>query len=337
MNLTARIDLASKLGAYLLSNDPGWLRVKDEACRANPWFIPAFVSLATEQIAESYLDRTALIDWTEQAGLTKINFSPQQVGLVMAGNIPLVGFHDWLCIFMSGHHARVKLSSQDNVLFPHIREKLMEWAPDSAAYLQVEDRLAGADAYIATGSDNTARYFEFYFGRYPHIIRKNRTSVAVLNGQESTDELERLCADLYTYFGRGCRNVTQLWVPRNYSFEPLLHAGKAYQYLSEHHKFKNNYDYQLALRILNKEYYMSNNISLFVEQPVPFAPIGVVHYQYYDSLELADQQIRFLLHQLQCRVGLGGIPPGAAQRPRLDDYADGVNTLQFLQELGSRS
>jgi len=337
MNLTERIDLASQLGEYLLSNDPQWLRAKDDAHRANPWFTPEFINLAAAEVARSFLQPDLLWSWMKEAELVDPMTDPQEVGLVMAGNIPLVGFHDWLCIFMSGHRARIKLSTQDNVLFDHLRKKLLEWSPATTSFLQIADRLNGADAFIATGSDNTARYFEYYFGRYPHIIRKNRTSVAVLSGEETIDELKDLCKDLYTYFGRGCRNVTQLWVPRNYSFEPLLQAGEAFLHLSEHHKFKNNYDYQLALRILNKEYYMSNNISLFVEHSSPYAPIGVIHYQYYDSPEQADQQVSALSHQLQCRVGAGGIPFGSTQSPRLDEYADGVNTLQFLKQLGSAS
>ncbi len=337
MNLTARIDLAAKLGEYLVSDDPEWEQAKDEAFRANPWFIPEFVSLATDQIARAFLNPTLIHAWLSEAGFSQQQIRPVQVGVVMAGNIPLVGFHDWLCIFFSGHHARIKLSSQDKVLFLHIREKLLEWAPHSAPFLQVEDRLSGADAFIATGSDNTARYFEYYFGRYPHIIRKNRTSVALLSGNESTEELENLCADLYTYFGRGCRNVTQLWVPRDYSFEPLLQAGSPFRYLSEHHKFRNNFDYQLALRILNKEFYMSNDVSLFVEQASPFAPIAVVHYQYYDDMEQVRARIQQESDQIQCLVGLRSVPFGAAQQPRLNDYADGINTLEFLQKLGKIS
>lgn len=333
MNLTERIGLATRLGDYLISSDPDWERAKEQAHQSNPWFIPEFINLATDQIARAYLGGEALREWTGQNAIPERNQSPLTVGLVMAGNIPLVGFHDWLAIFVSGHHARIKLSAQDSLLFQHIRKRLMEWDPAVAPYVQIDDRLAGADAYIATGSDNTARYFEYYFGRYPHIIRKNRTSVAVLAGQESPEELARLSADLYTYFGRGCRNVTKLFVPREYGFEPLLGAGSPFQYLKEHHKFRNNYDYQLALRILNKEYYMTNDIALFVEQDSLHAPIGVVHFQYYDSLEQVEQRLSERQDQLQCRVGLGGVSFGMAQQPKLDDYADGVNTLTFLGAL----
>jgi hypothetical protein len=161
--------------------------------------------------------------------------------------------------------------------------------------------------------------------------------VAVLTGNETAPELERLSQDLYTYFGRGCRNVTHLLVPRGYSFEPLLEAGHSFQYLKEHHKFKNNYDYQLALRILNKEYYMTNGIALFVEQSSLHAPISLVHYRYYDEAEQVEELLATTPDQVQCRVGWGGIEAGSAQSPRLDEYADGVNTLYFLKSLKKTS
>lgn len=337
MNLTERIDLAARLGDYLTSSDPVWQGAKEQAYLSNPWFTPEFISLATEQLARCFLDKKALQQWVADAGIPETNASPITVGLVMAGNLPLVGFHDWLCLFITGHHGRIKLSSQDNILFQHIREKLIVWNSEIAPHSRIEDRLTGADAFIATGSDHTARYFEYYFGRFPHIIRKNRSSVAVLTGQESTEELERLSADMYTFFGRGCRNVTQLLVPRHYTFEPLLNAGSAFRHLKEHHKFRNNYEYQLALRILNNEFYMTNDIALFVEQDALHAPIGLIHYRYYEDLMEVEQRLAAQQDQIQCRLGLGGIPFGMAQQPGLDDYADGVNTLAFLLGLPKSS
>lgn len=333
MNLAARIQWASRLGEHLISNHPDWLEAKDRAHRSNPWFIPEFIDLATQQIAHSFLNRDLLEKWASEASIPDQGSKEARVGLVMAGNLPLVGFHDWLSVFISGHPCSLKLSTQDKVLFEYIRELLIGWDPELAQYIQLADRLNGLDAYIATGSDNTARYFEYYFGKYPHIIRKNRTSVAVLTGNESADDLKRLSDDLYQYFGRGCRNVTYLFVPRNYDFQPLLESGSDYQYLSEHHKYKNNYDYQLALRILNKEYYMTNQIGLFVEQPSLYAPISVIHYTYYDQIEELDAVFGREADRIQCRVGMGGLPIGSAQKPALNDYADGINTLEFLRSL----
>ena len=333
MNLAARIEWASRLGEHLVSNHPNWLDAKDRAYRLNPWFIPEFIDLATHQIAHSFLEKELLEKWVNGANIPDQPAMPARIGLVLAGNLPLVGFHDWLCVFISGHHGHLKLSAQDAVLFEYIRELLVGWEPQLAPYLQVADRLNGLDAYIATGSNNTARYFEYYFGKYPHIIRKNRTSIAVLGGNETATELINLSNDLYPYFGRGCRNVTHLFVPRGYDFQPLLEAGSNYSYLSDQNKYKNNYDYQLALRILNKEYYMTNQIGLFVEQPALHAPISVIHYTYYDRIEEVETFVSQEAEQIQCRVGLGGYPFGATQKPDLGDYADGVNTLDFLRSL----
>ncbi len=334
MNLTERIEWAGRLGAYMQSEEPDWLRTRQRAQDSNPWFIPAFIQQAVDHLCESFLDPEKLTAWADLESIPPTQAAPQTVGLVMAGNLPLVGFQDWLCTWMVGHHARIKLSGQDSLLFEHLAQQLVRWEPRLTPYLQLAERLTGSDAFIATGSDNTARYFEYYFGRYPNLIRKNRTSVAVLTGNETTEELEGLCADMYTYFGRGCRNVTHLLVPRGYEFVPLLQAGKSFEFLSEQHKFKNNYDYQLAICILNKEYYMTNGIYLFVERPGLHAPIGVVHYQYYDRPQEAEQWLQQQADQIQCRVSrTGGIPFGATQYPSLTDYADGVNPVKFLLTL----
>jgi len=337
MNLTERIDWAIRLGAYLQSEDPEWLQAKQRAYQSNPWFIPAFIDRSTRHLSAHYLNENELKDWTRAYGIPDSTPSPKQIGLVMASNLPLVGFHDWLCVFISGHHALLKLSSQDQVLFEHLRDRLLQWEPRLEPYIQVRERLNAADAYIATGGDNTARYFEYYFGRFPHIIRANRTSAALLTGHETPKDLIGLSDDLYSYFGRGCRNVTQLLVPRGYDFKPLLDAGSSYQHLSEHHKFKNNYEYQLALSILNKEYYMTNGIALFTERSTLYAPIGCVHYRYYDDPAEALRWLDTQQERLQCRVGWQGAPFGVCQRPKLQAYADGVDTLEFLLSLNPSS
>ncbi len=334
MNLTARIEWAGRLGAYMRSEEPDWLRTRQRAQDNNPWFIPAFIQQAVDHLCASFLDPEKLTAWADSESIPPTPSAPQTVGLVMAGNLPLVGFQDWLCTWMVGHPARIKLSGQDSVLFEHLAQQLARWEPRLAPYVQLAERLTGSDAFIATGSDNTARYFEYYFGRYPHLIRKNRTSVAVLTGNETPEELEGLSADMYTYFGRGCRNVTHLLVPRGYEFLPLLQAGKSFAFLSDQHKFKNNYEYQLAICILNKEYYMSNDICLFVERPGLHAPIGVVHYQYYDRPEEVEPWLQQQADQIQCRVRrTGGTPFGTTQYPSLTDYADGVNPVKFLLSL----
>jgi hypothetical protein len=331
MNLPQRISLLTRLGEYLLANGPEWQEAKQRAEQQNSWFTPSFIEHAAGHIARRWLDPAVLEQWAAAEQLPATQALPKQVAIVMAGNIPLVGFHDWLCVFMSGHRALIKLSSKDAVLLSHLFEKLQTWAPEFSKYTETADRLSGADAYIATGSNNSSRYFSYYFGKYPHIIRKNRTAAALLTGRETPEELGALADDIHLYFGMGCRNVTKLYVPAGYDFVPLLEALKKYEHLSEHHKYKNNYNYQLALHILNKSFYMTNGTVLLIEQESIFAPISQVHYEFYQTEAEAIEKARSLT-DLQCLVGAGSLPLGSGQHPAIDDYADGVNTLAFLNK-----
>ena len=188
----------------------------------------------------------------------------------MAGNIPLVGFHDLLCTFITGHYAVIKLSSKDVVLLTFLIEKMKEWTADADPYFSIQVMLKNCDAYIATGSNNSSTYFAYYFAKYPHIIRRNRTSVAILTGEETDEELEALADDVYQYFGLGCRNVTKIMVPRGYNFERLLERFRKYNYLFDYQKYKNNYDYNLAIHLLNHKYYMSNGSLLLAENQFSF-------------------------------------------------------------------
>ncbi|MFM8806987.1 MAG: hypothetical protein ACKOD1_06445 [Sphingomonadales bacterium] len=331
MNLPQRISLLIRLGEYLQANGPAWQEVKLKAEQQNAWFTEDFIDHAVNHMARQWLTRATLEQWAASEQVPDQPMAPKTVAVVMAGNIPLVGFHDWLAIFISGHRALVKLSSKDAVLLPHLFEQLLVWEPACLPYVQIAERLNGADAYIATGSNNSARYFSYYFGKYPHLIRKNRTAVALLSGQETMAELLALADDVHLYFGLGCRNVSKLYVPAGYDFVPLLDAFKKYAPLSEHHKYKNNYDYQLALLILNKKYYMTNGTLLLTEEESLFAPLGQLHYEYYDH---PSQTLSTTLAHadLQCLVGFGGLPVGSSQHPSIDDYADGVNTLAFLNK-----
>lgn len=257
---------------------------------------------------------------------------PKTIGIVMAGNIPLAGFHDFLAAFISGHRQIIKPSSKDTHLIYTIVEKLKEWEPETANYIAFSEQLKNCDAYIATGSNNSARYFDYYFAKYPHIIRRNRTSAAILTGNESTAELEQLADDVYLYFGLGCRNVTKIYVPRNYDFIPLLEAFKKYNRLFDNHKYKNNYDYQLAIMIINKIYYMTNGSILLREDPSLFSPISQLNYEFYDDVYQVKNSLQNN-NDIQCVVGTEFIPFGQAQKPALSDYADKANTLKFLTDL----
>ncbi len=327
--LEKRIELFSRLGKYMLSDSEEWAAVKERAAYANPWFTPEHIDLAITHIAENYLDINKLQNWINSYTLP---VSSVKTGIVTAGNIPLVGFHDFLCGVMSGHNLLLKLSSKDEVLLSHLIEKLISWEPELAAQIQIADNLKNCQAYIATGSNNTSRYFEQYFGKYPHIIRRNRTSVAILEGDESEAELKELAKDVFTYFGLGCRNVTQVCVPQGYDFNLLLETFAGYDHLMLHHKYKNNYDYHLAIYLLNKVPYLTNGSLLLVENSLPFSAVSVLHYRHYEDM-------RALAHELQesgniqTLVGRGFTPFGSAQNPELNEYADGVDTMAFLCSL----
>ncbi|MBS1587070.1 MAG: acyl-CoA reductase [Bacteroidetes bacterium] len=329
LSLDSRIELAARLGQYMLSGDEAWLAAQQRAIQANPWFTPGDISIAINSIAAQYLDPGNLRQWTARYPAPAHLVT---VGIVMAGNIPLVGFHDLLCGFMSGHKLALKLSSKDRVLILHLIDKLIEWDLEVKEQITVSEVLKGCDAYIATGSNNTARYFEQYFGKYPHIIRKNRTSVAVIDGSETEDELRRLAQDVFTYYGLGCRNVSQLCVPQGYDFTTLLNVFEEHDNLMLHHKYKNNYDYYLAIYLLNKVPYLTNGSVLLIQNDIPFSAVSVLHYRFYGE----KQELLSALtasEDIQCIVGKDAVPFGMAQKPSLSDYADGVDTMAFLSAL----
>lgn len=332
MNLQQRIGLLEDLGQYILSNDANWQSVKERASRENGWFTLEFIEIATQSIAHSFLQKDILEKWVAHYQVPAENPNPKNIGIVMAGNIPLVGFHDLLSVFITGHKASVKLSSKDQVLIRHLVERLSAGNGEVSTLIDFASMLKGCDAYIATGSNNAAGYFDYYFGKYPHIIRRNRTSVAVLTGTETAEELSRLADDVYQYFGLGCRNVTKLYVPRDYDFIPLITAFKRYNYLAEHHKYKNNYDYNLALHLLNKKFYMSNESLLMVEDSSVFSPISQLNYEFYDDRESLLKGLE-TNPDIQCRVGHELIPFGQTQKPGIMDYADGEDTMAFLMQL----
>jgi hypothetical protein len=250
----------------------------------------------------------------------------------MAGNIPMVGFHDFLCVFISGHRQTIKLSSKDETLLRHLVERLHEWDAQTKELIRFETMLKGCDAYIATGSNNSARYFDYYFKKYPHIIRRNRTSVGILSGNETEAELIRLADDVHEYFGMGCRNITKLYMPKDYDFVPLLNAFRKYTHFAEHNKYKNNYDYQLAALIIGKHYYMTNDSILLFENTSVFSPISQLNYEFYSDLQSVEASLKNN-NDIQAIAGVNHLPFGEAQQPSLTDYADGVDTLQFLLAL----
>lgn len=331
MNINERIDLMARLGEYFVADNEALRLVKQKAQIQNPWFSIEFIDLALKNIGNNFLTKDLLTAWSNTYAMPEPT-APKNVGIVMAGNIPLVGFHDLLCVFISGHKAVIKPSSKDEVLIKHIAAKLFEWNEDAKQFILFAEQLKNCDAYIATGSNNSSRYFEYYFSKYPSIIRRNRTSVAVLNGSETNEELDLLADDMQLYFGMGCRNVTRLFVPEGYDFIALLDALKKYNYFADFHKYKNNYDYQLALLIMNHKFYMTNDSIILTEQDSLFAPVSQVNYSFYNEPKTLGESLQKNT-DIQCIAGKGFTPFGQSQSPSLTDYADGIDTMQFLQSL----
>jgi hypothetical protein len=324
-----KIEALVQLGKCILQNDPILQAACERAERENGWFTLEFSKLALGNIANFFLEEEKLREWIQSYSINPSN--ARNVGIVMAGNIPAVGFFDWLCVFMSGHQAVVKMSSKDNILIEALVKKLESFYNENSNTTFTE-RLNGCDAYIATGSNNSSRYFEYYFGRYPSIIRRNKSSAALLTGKESTSELDELSKDVFLYFGLGCRSVSQIWVPAGYDFLPLLNSFGKFNYLAEHAKFKNNYDYQLSLLLLNKKYFMSTEAILLVENESLFAPVSQLHFQYYTNK--ADTIFQLQNHpDIQCVCGNHLIPFGQSQQPTLNQYADGIDVMAWLSTL----
>lgn len=331
MNLHTRIKILSSLGDYLLEEQDVYKEAQLRAWAENKWFIPPYISLSGKSIAREMLQANKLEEVCKFYQIPDQQEHPQTIGLVMAGNIPFVGLQDLICVLLTGHQLKLKLSSKDTILVHHLIKYLTEQYPELAQWIRIEDMLKECDAYIATGSDNSARYFEYYFGKYPNIIRKNRTSVAIVDGSETKEELESLADDIQLYFGLGCRNVTQIWVPEEYDFVPLLSALRKYDHYKEHDKYKNNFDYQLTIAIMNNRFYMSNDSIVLLENESPFSPISQLHYQYYSNK--AEVKKKIDENKIQCIVGKGFMPFGKAQQPNLIDFPDGVDTLDFLKKL----
>lgn len=328
MQLSQRLDLLVQLQAYMLGNDAQWQAAKEKAYQKNGWFIPQFTELSAQNIATHLLSRNIL-----QQLVAKYNIpnerSPLTVGIVMRGNIPMAGFYDFLCTFLAGHRQRIKLSPNDDVLLKHLVEQMGRWNADVHERVMFDEMLKGCNAYLTNSKATEA--LTKYFSKYPHIIHRTGSAVAILYGHETRQQLELLADDVFQYFGRGCLNVTKLYVPRGYDFIPLLKVFDKYSFLIDHNKYKNNYDYQLALLILNKEFYMTNGCILLTESAPVQSPVARLHFEYYEDDKsvidsLADPGLA------QVIAGTHRAPFGRAQQSVVCDQG-GAGTLQFLLNL----
>jgi len=338
MNLQNRIESFSELGKVLRDalegNNSGYSGRLSELIQRqhekNEWFTPENTRMAVASIANE-LTYDNLIKWCSAYPALADERKPINVGVVMAGNIPLVGFHDFLTVLISGNNIIARTSSKDPDLAGFIAEILTGINKDFKKRISITGKeLSGFDLVIATGSDNSSRYFSYYFGKYPHIIRKNRNSIAILDGTESDNEIEELGVDIFSYFGLGCRNVSKVYLPEGY--DPLMPASKWSNFsgIINHRKYANNLDFNKAVFIVNREKFADAGFMLMKENKGLSSPVSVLYYEYYSSPDDLKHQTAILNEKIQCTVSRHDIPFGKAQWPHLWDYADGIDTIDFI-------
>ena len=306
------------------------------AVEGNPWFTPEHVRIALNNLGKALMPEH-LSGWLSAYRERIEHVScPKRVAVVMAGNIPAVGFHDFLCVLVSGHKIIAKLSSADNRLLPAMANILFEDLPEWQNYISfTTEKLENFDAIIATGSANTSRYFEFYFGKYPHIIRKNRNSIAILTGNETKPELANLSNDIMLFFGMGCRSVSKIYVPAGYDFSSLIMELGHYGHYANHHKYRNNYEYFKSVFMVSQIPFIDTGFVLLKEDHTIPSRIAVLHYEYYKNHDEVVETVRRNSGSIQCIISNIDLPvrscrPGEGQNPALWDYADQVDTMEFL-------
>ncbi|HTD41392.1 MAG TPA: hypothetical protein VK671_12275 [Mucilaginibacter sp.] len=332
------IDVFSTLGTQLSCPDEQLNALINDEYHYNAWFTPTSVAQAIKAIGQM-LNKEDLLTWLNRYDLNQ-NKESKKVGLILAGNIPLVGFHDSLCVLITGNHALIKASTQDARLIKYVLNMLVKIDPAFETQFSFVERLESFDAVIATGSNNSSRYFEYYFSKVPNIIRKNRNSVAVLTGDETTEQLYNLGRDIFDYYGLGCRNVSKLLVPKDYDFVPFFEAIEPYQPIINHHKYNNNYDYNKSIYLVNRNKHLDNGFLLVTEDERMVSPLAVVFYEQYRDLASAESLLARESENIQCIVSTAPTKAsnqvvgfGKSQQPSLWDYADGIDTMDFLTKL----
>lgn len=309
-----------------------------QAKNYNGWFTETNVRKALIAISV-LLNEKDLKSWVSHYNVAQNTNPEKTVGVIMAGNIPLVGFHDFLCVLISGNKIKMKLASNDNNLFPAVIQVLCAINKSWLNNIKITDGLLkDVDAVIATGSNNSARYFDYYFGKYPHIIRKNRNSIAVLNGNETEAQLQELGNDIFLYFGLGCRNVSKVFVPINYDLNKLFAAIFSFKEIANHNKYANNYDYNKTVYLLNNIDLLENGFVLFKQDTSLTSPVAVLFYEYYENVNELTSKLEKEKEQIQCVVSAinqikNKVDFGKSQQPGLFDYADGVDVMAFLKTI----
>jgi hypothetical protein len=309
----------------------------DNAIIYNSWFTKAGIEEAFTAIQNEFLSKTKLEEFIQKYQFN--NTTPKRVGLVLAGNIPMVGIHDILMVYLTGNIAVIKYSEKDQVLIQWLISKLCESNPDIKTKFEEVEKLTNIDAVIATGSDNSSRYFEAYFGKYPNIIRKNRNSIGIIKADSSDEDLRLLSHDILSYFGLGCRNVSKVYFERGFNIDQLMRILDENTKVMHHNKYRNNYDYNLSLFLLNKKKFLQNGTTLLVEDEGLASRIATLHYEWFDDLNLLEDKLNHLQDKIQCIVSnyplqkLSYLPLGQSQSPAISDFADGVDTVEFLLSL----
>ena len=336
MQLAERVNVLVRLGEHMQSLDGEEFKtlfLKAEA--DNPWFTLENVNKSLSAIRDQYLSELSLHKITSKYHLDD-NIMRKKIGLILAGNIPLVGVHDIICCFLCGHTALIKVSDKDKILMQWFIHEMVTLEPKAAQYLIEVEKLKDYDAAIATGSNASAVHFEYYFRNVPHIIRHNRNSIAILYGQETKDQLQLLGNDIFTYFGLGCRNVSMVLVPEGYDIKVLIDALEPFKAIMHHNKYKNNYDYNLALMLLNKETFLQSDFVIWKESDQIISRIASIHYRFYKNQEELVNWLKLKNDEIQCVVSSQNLPEtetvpfGMAQCPDIDVFADGVDTMEFL-------
>ena len=329
------ISAFKQLGKYMNQPDNAFKAVIYSASNANAWFTEDEVNKSVKALAQM-LNETNLEQWFK--GI-EIATEPKNIGLILAGNIPLVGFHDVMCVLATGNIAQIKLSSSDNKLLPFLLNQLCAILPALKNHIIYTEQLKNFDVVIATGSNNTSRYFEYYIGKVPNIIRKNRNSVAILTGKESNKEIAQLGHDILDYFGMGCRSISKIFIPKNYDIKQFFEPLEQFNDIINHFKYNNNYDYNKSIYLVNQQPHYDNGFLLLKEDEGLSSPLAVLYYETYNSVNEVIEKLKQQQDQIQCIVG--NIPSkelqildfGQSQHPKLWDYADNVDTAAFLNGL----
>lgn len=337
LDLDKRKDILVELGDYIREQDERLLAHVHRAEVSNPWFTRENTLYALDNISNRFLGKPKLEEWVSR--YTIAEKEPLRVGVIAAGNIPAVAFHDLLSVFVSGNIAQIKYSDRDKYLLSFLVKKLIEINPAAGGYFSEVEKLSGFDAVVATGSNNSARYFRQYFGRFPHIIRQNKNAVAILTGEESDADLIGLGDDIFRYFGLGCRSVSHIFVPAGYDFSGLKEACETYRDVLNHSKYRNNFEYNHAIHIINQDKFIPFENILLIERDNLISPVGCLNFTYYSNDADLHSKVESRIDQIQCLVagkGISGyvtVPFGKSQMPELWDYADGIDTMHFLTSL----